>query len=105
MTSSLVTIVVVLLLLALLPILIQRVRQRSVAGQLANASAMKIISAMAIGPNQKLLTVEVGPQGARAWLVLGVSTQAVTFLHRMDIPADVEPKIDVPTGPRLDRAV
>lgn len=105
MTSSLVTLVVVLLLLALLPIVIQRVRQRSVAGQLASASAMKIVSAMAVGPHQKLLTVEVGPQGARAWLVLGVSAQAVTCLHSMAISADVESKMDVPVEHGSDRPV
>lgn len=94
MTLSLVTLVVVLILLALLPILIQRFRQRSVTGQMANAAAMKIVSAMAVGPHQKLLTVEVGPQSARSWLVLGVSSQAVTCLHRMDIPVEGAPKMD-----------
>ena len=86
MTSSLLPLVGVLCLLALLPWVIQRLRQRSVAGQLASASAMKIVSAMAVGPHQKLLTVEVGPPEARAWLVLGVSAQSVTCLHRMDAP-------------------
>ena len=105
MTSSLVTLVVVLLLLALLPIVIQRVRQRSVAGQLASASAMKIVSAMAVGPHQKLLTVEVGPQGARAWLVLGVSAQAVTCLHSMAVSADAEPKMDASVTHGSDRPV
>lgn len=105
MTSSLVTLVVFLLLLALLPIVIQRVRQRSVAGQLASASAMKIVSAMAVGPHQKVLTVEVGPQGARTWLVLGVSAQAVTCLHCMAIPADVETKTDVLVAHGSERPV
>ncbi len=104
MTLSLVTLVVVLILLALLPVLIQRIRQRSVAGQMANASAMKIVSAMAVGPHQKLLTVEVGPQSARTWLVLGVSAQAVTCLHRMDAPVDVVPKRDSPTAQLSEQA-
>ena len=90
MTSSLLPLVGVLLLLALLPWVIQRLRQRSVAGQLASASAMKIVSAMAVGPHQKLLTVEVGPPEARTWLVLGVSAQAVTCLHRMDMSLSAE---------------
>jgi flagellar protein FliO/FliZ len=85
MTSSLLPLVGLVFLLALLPWLIQRLRQRSVAGQLANASAMKIVSAMAVGPHQKLLTVEVGPPEARAWLVLGVSAQSVTCLHHMAV--------------------
>jgi flagellar protein FliO/FliZ len=105
MTSSLLPLVGLLLLMALLPWVIQRLRQRSAAGQLASASAMKIVSAMAVGPNQKLLTVEVGPQGARAWLVLGVSAQAVTCLHRMDIPMDIEPKLDLPVERLQDRPV
>ena len=94
MTSSLFLLVGVLLLLALLPWGLQRVRQRTAAGQLASASAMKIVSAMAVGPHQKVMTVEVGPPDARVWLVLGVSAQAVTCLHHMAIPLASEAGLD-----------
>jgi flagellar protein FliO/FliZ len=41
----------------------------------------KLISALAVGPQQKVVTVEVGPEGSRTWLVLGITAQQVTCLH------------------------
>ncbi len=86
MTSSLLTIAVFLVLLALLPVTIRWLRRNSAAGQSASAAAMHMVSAMAVGPHQKVMTVEVGPEGARVWLVLGVSGQNMTCLHSMVIP-------------------
>jgi flagellar protein FliO/FliZ len=45
-----------------------------------------LVSALALGPQQKVVTVEVGPQNARVWLVLGVTQQSIQCLHTM--PAD-----------------
>lgn len=41
----------------------------------------RLVSTVAVGPQQKVVTLEVGPEGARAWLVLGVTAQQVTCLH------------------------
>jgi flagellar protein FliO/FliZ len=38
---------------------------------------------MAVGPQQRVLTVEVGPENARTWLVLGVTGQTITCLHTL----------------------
>jgi flagellar protein FliO/FliZ len=45
-----------------------------------------MVSALALGPQQKVVTVEVGPHNARVWLVLGVTQQSIQCLHTM--PAD-----------------
>ena len=69
--------------LALLPWLARRVRQRQ-AGLLAAApgsGAARVLSAVAVGPQQRVVTVEVGPAGQRAVLVLGVTAQQITCLH------------------------
>jgi len=49
----------------------------------------KLISTLAVGPQQKVVTVEVGPEGARTWLVLGVTAQQVTCLHAIRPPSAV----------------
>ncbi|WP_413895852.1 flagellar biosynthetic protein FliO [Rhodoferax sp.] len=56
---------------------------------LAPSSSSRVVSAVAVGPHQRVVTVEVGPEGARVWLVLGVTAQTVTCLHSS--PAGSEP--------------
>jgi flagellar protein FliO/FliZ len=45
------------------------------------AGHSKIVSAVAVGPHQRVVTVEVGPEGARTLLVLGVTAQTISCLH------------------------
>jgi flagellar protein FliO/FliZ len=40
-----------------------------------------------VGPHQRVVTVEVGPEGARTWLVLGVTGQTISCLHSMNAGA------------------
>jgi flagellar protein FliO/FliZ len=93
MTSSLVSVAAFLVLLALLPVAIRWMRRHGAAGQSASGSAMNIVSAIAVGPHQKVVTVEVGPEGARMWLVLGLSAQSMTCLHSMPISSTNHPSI------------
>ncbi len=48
----------------------------------ANAPVRPVAS-LTIGPNQRLVTVEVGQGEERRWLVLGVTPQAITPLHTL----------------------
>jgi len=32
-----------------------------------------------------VVTVEIGPEGSRTWLVLGVTSQSITCLHTMPV--------------------
>ncbi len=41
----------------------------------------KLVSAIAVGPQQKVVTVEVGYERTRVVLVLGVTVQQITCLH------------------------
>jgi flagellar protein FliO/FliZ len=81
MTQSLVSIGFFLVLLACLPVAIKWVKQRSGVGVEAENSQSKLISALAVGPHQRVVTVEVGPEGARQRLTLGVTPQSITCLH------------------------
>jgi flagellar protein FliO/FliZ len=84
MTQSLLTIIVFVALILTLPFLAKRFQQRRHG--LATAAlgpTSKVVSAMAVGPQQRVLTVEVGPENARTWLVLGVTGQTITCLHTL----------------------
>ena len=74
-------------LLALLPWglrWLQRL-QRGKAGGVWLSS--DLISSVAVGPQQRVVTVEVGPPHARTWLVLGVTAQQVTCLQSFPVAA------------------
>lgn len=82
MTQSLVSVAIFLVLLACLPILVKWLKQRSVVlGVRESGGQSRFISALAVGPHQRVVTVEVGPEGGRVWLTLGVTAQHISCLH------------------------
>ncbi len=81
MTQSIVSVVFFIVLLACLPMAVKWVKQRTKEAEGGAGAHSKIISAVAVGPHQRVVTVEVGPEGARVWLTLGVTPQAVSCLH------------------------
>jgi flagellar protein FliO/FliZ len=91
MSSTLVFIGLFVVLLALLPAGLKWVRQRcSVGGAAGMVAGPRIISAIAVGPHQRVVTVEVGPEGARTWLTLGVTAQTITCLHSAALASSAE---------------
>ena len=82
MTQTIVTVVAFLVLLAFLPLGV-RWYQRRMPGGGAAGPASRIVSSVAVGPQQRVVTVEVGPDEARTWLVLGVTPQNISCLHVM----------------------
>lgn len=87
MTQTLILVGLFVGLLALAPLGLKWVQRRAVGGAAAVASASRIISAVAVGPHQRVVTVEVGPEGSRTWLTLGVTAQAITCLHTVTLDA------------------
>ncbi len=85
MTDALLTVVLFVVLLALLPWAVRWVQRR---GQLPGVAgpALRVGSAVAVGPQQRVVTVEVGPAGQRTWLVLGVTAHQVQCLHQYEEP-------------------
>jgi flagellar protein FliO/FliZ len=73
--------------MAMLPWLIRRVQQKRAAGSMSPLAHVRVLSAVPVGPQQRVVMVEVGPENARTCLVLGVTTQSVNCLHV--IPADM----------------
>jgi len=84
MTQTIVSVVLFLVILALLPLAIRWIQQRA-PGSAATNAASRIVSTLAVGPQQRVVTVEVGPEGDRSWLVLGVTAQNITCLHSVPV--------------------
>lgn len=90
MTQALLSVGLFVILLALVPIALKWVRQRSAGGFTGLSSASRVISAVAVGPHQRVVTVEVGPEGRRTWLTLGVTAQAISCLHSVELDRKAE---------------
>lgn len=52
-----------------------------------NTSGAKVISAVAVGPQQRVVTVEIGEGSNRRWLILGVTAQSITRLDTLESAA------------------
>lgn len=86
MTQTIVSVGLFLGLLAMLPLLVKWLQGRAVRSGHGDRSSSRVVSALAVGPHQRVVTVEVGPPAARVWLVLGVTAQSVSCLHSVPAP-------------------
>lgn len=81
MSQTLLVVVLFVAGMAALPWLVRRIQQRQAAGIASPGAASRVLSAVAVGPHQRVVTVEVGPEHARTTLVLGVTAQQINCLH------------------------
>lgn len=70
-------------------------QRRHGLGKVPGSSA-NIIANVALGPQQRVVTVEVGPEGSRTWLVLGVTAQNINCLHVMQAGAAPNARAGMP---------
>lgn len=95
--QSAVSVGIFLLLLACVPVVVKWYKQRSPGGSSDVGGQARFISALAVGPHQRVVTVEVGPEGRRVWLTLGVTAQEISCLHCADVSdVSVNPNPGVP---------
>jgi flagellar protein FliO/FliZ len=85
-SQTLLSVVLFIAVLAALPWAIRWLQRRTQGGMTPAGLSSRLVGALAVGPQQRVVTVEVGPPHARTWLVLGVTAQSVNLLHSM--PAD-----------------
>ena len=88
MTQSIITVGLFLALLACMPLAVKWLQKRNAAGGVPPDGQSRLVSAVAVGPHQRVVTVEVGPVGARHWLTLGVTQQNITLLHTTTLPSN-----------------
>ncbi|WP_180124686.1 flagellar biosynthetic protein FliO [Rhodoferax sp. BLA1] len=81
MLSAWFPLVLAVAVLASIPFGLKWLQRRMGVGAVGGVVSAKVISAVAVGPHQRVVTVEVGPLDARVWLTLGVTAQAITCLH------------------------
>ncbi len=86
MAQTLLLVVLFVAAMAALPWLIRRLQQRQAQVAGSAGAAARVLSAVAVGPHQRVVTVEVGPEHARTCLVLGVTAQQVSCLHVLAVP-------------------
>ena len=90
MVQTLLVVVLFVVAMALLPWLLRRLKQRQSALSGTGAVAARVLTAISLGPQQRLVTVEVGTGDARTCLVLGVTAQQITCLHVLPAPASAQ---------------
>jgi flagellar protein FliO/FliZ len=92
MNQTLLSVGLFVLLLAAVPFAVKWVQRRAPGGS-ASAKNLSLVSAVAVGPHQRVVTVETGPEGARVMLTLGVTAQSITALHvaSMECSKKLEP--------------
>ena len=91
MTQTLLLVVLFVAAIASLPWLVRRVQLRQGRFAPSSASAPRVLSAIAVGPQQRVVTVEVGAEGERTTLVLGVTAQSIRCLHTLRSQGDTRP--------------
>lgn len=102
MVYSLFLLAVLVVLMAGLPLALKWIKQRYGHLPQGPVGTSTIVSAVAVGPAQKVVTVEVGPSHAKVWLVLGVTAQSIQCLHTLPLTDDAAPQ--PPEAPRWTHA-
>ena len=80
MTQTLAVVVLFVVAISFLPWLVRRLQLRQ-AGLGGGSAGSRVLTQVAVGPQQRVVTVEVGPPQQRTVLVLGVTAQNINCLH------------------------
>jgi flagellar protein FliO/FliZ len=86
MTQAWFPILFFVVVLAMVPVGLKWIQRRIAGVTDGAATSGKVVSVLAVGPHQRVVTVEVGPEEGRIWLTLGVTQQSVTCLHTSPVP-------------------
>ncbi|MEY8877861.1 MAG: FliO/MopB family protein [Leptothrix sp. (in: b-proteobacteria)] len=74
------------LILAAIPVALWLVKRSGAAGLVGRAQAlpMRQVGSLGLGPQQRVVAIEVGHGAERRWLLLGVTPQQVNALHTFE---------------------
>lgn len=84
MTQTLLLVILFVAVIGTLPWLVRRLQQRRVQMLGSAAAAPRVVGAIAVGPHQRVVTVEIGEPNRSITLVLGVTAQSICCLHTME---------------------
>jgi flagellar protein FliO/FliZ len=82
MTSSLAPLLWFAAILVAIPVVLWLLK-RTPIGSAGAQAGLRSVAVLALSPNQRIVTLEVGHGDARRWLVLGVSPAGISTLHEM----------------------
>lgn len=85
MTQSWILVGAFLAVLVCLPAALKWAKQRYLGRYVDVSGQSRFVSALAVGPHQRVVTVEVGPEGKRVWLTLGVTGHNISCLHCINV--------------------
>ena len=95
MTSSWTALLWLIVVVAAIPAALWLLKRSGMAGRLGGGAAgigLKQVGALALGPQQRVVAVEVGSGEQRQWLLLGVTPQQVSTLQVLTTwPGAAEP--------------
>ena len=91
-----------LLILALIPAALWLLK-RTPLGAAASSGPVRLVGALPLAPNQRIVTVEVGAGDERRWLVLGVTPAGIHTLHTLPPQASAPGAPGVPGVPTTAR--
>ena len=83
------------LILALIPAALWLLKRTPLGGA-GTTGLMRVVGALPLSPNQRIVTVEVGSGDERRWLVLGVSPAGIHTLHTLPPQADAPTAVAAP---------
>ncbi len=86
MTPSWMSLLWFVLIVALIPAALWLFKRSGMAGAMARSQALGLrqVGTLGLGPQQRIVAVELGEGEARRWLLLGVTPQQVNTLHVLD---------------------
>jgi flagellar protein FliO/FliZ len=90
MTPTLFIVALFVVAIALIPFGVKKLKQKMASVVLGAMDASRIVSAVAVGVNQRVVTLEVGPSHARVWLILGITPTAINCLHKSPLLSESE---------------
>ncbi|MDT8992911.1 flagellar biosynthetic protein FliO [Curvibacter sp. APW13] len=94
MTDSLILLVLFVVAIASLPWGVRRLQARF--GVPAPLAGGRVVSALAVGPQQRIVTVQVNCGSQELTMVLGVTSASVTCLHKWGGGAPLQTSTDAP---------
>lgn len=87
---------------AAIPVALWLLKRSGVAGGLrvgSQGGLPRSVGSLAVGAQQRVVTVEIGEGEGRRWLVLGVTPQQVNLLHLVDQPPAAMAGVDAAPMP------
>jgi flagellar protein FliO/FliZ len=85
-----------MLVLVAIPVSLMLLKRSGWASRLAGTrgsaaeAALVLRESLVIGPNQRVVALEVGHGADKRWLLLGVTPQQITTLHTLPVPMHME---------------